>query len=89
MRTIHIRISGKVQGVFFRASAKEIADKLKIAGWVKNTLEGDVEIVAEGASGSIEKFIQWCKKGPPKAIVSHLDYKETEPAELKNFSIVK
>jgi acylphosphatase len=89
MRTIHLRISGKVQGVFFRASAKEIADKLKIAGWVKNTLEGDVEIVAEGSSENIEKFIQWCKKGPPKSIVSHLHFTETEPADLKNFSILK
>ncbi|HEU0065403.1 MAG TPA: acylphosphatase [Flavisolibacter sp.] len=89
MRTIHIRLSGKVQGVFFRASAKETADKLKISGWVKNTSDGDVEILAEGTSESIQKFIQWCKEGPPKAIVSHLHFTETEPADLKNFSILK
>ena len=89
MRTVHIKISGKVQGVFFRASAKEIADKLKITGWVKNTLEGDVEIVAEGSSESIEEFLEWCKKGPPKAFVSHLNFTETESAKLKNFRIIR
>ena len=89
MRTIHIRISGKVQGVFFRASAKEIADKLKITGWVKNTPEGDVEIMAEGVPDNIEKFIQWCKKGPSNAVVSHLDFIEAEPANLGKFRILK
>lgn len=70
MQTIHLIIKGKVQGVFYRASAKEAADVLQIKGWVKNTAAGDVEILASGDANSIEKFIEWCRKGPRRAIVT-------------------
>lgn len=64
-----IRIIGQVQGVFFRATAKTRADELNITGFVKNEDDGSVSIVAEGNEEYLLQFVEWCKKGPPLAIV--------------------
>ena len=69
MPTIQLIIKGKVQGVFYRASAKEKAEDLGLTGWVKNTPEGYVEIMATGEMDVLERFITWCKKGPSRAFV--------------------
>jgi acylphosphatase len=81
MPSIHLLIKGKVQGVFFRASTKDMAEKLDIRGWVKNTEEGDVEVRAQGEEESLEKFIAWCRKGPSKAIVTHVEINRDLPEE--------
>ena len=80
--TVHINISGKVQGVFFRASAKEKADALKIVGWIKNVADGSVQIVAQGHDESVRSFIEWCHHGPKGAIVSAVNVTE-EADEIK------
>ena len=72
MPTIHLLIKGKVQGVFYRATAKKIADKLNLTGWIKNTKEGDVEVAVTGDEIFLKEFINWCWKGPPKAIVHNV-----------------
>jgi acylphosphatase len=82
MVTVHILISGKVQGVNFRASTKERADALRILGWVKNRPDGRVEMVAKGDRESINEFISWCKQGPRGAVVSDVDVTE-EANEIK------
>jgi acylphosphatase len=78
--TIQLRIlvSGKVQGVFFRASAKQAANKLSITGWVRNLHTGQVEINAAGESKAIEQFINWCNHGPKFARVEKV---VTEPLQ--------
>lgn len=81
MPSIHLLIKGKVQGVFFRASTKEMAEKLDIRGWVKNTPEGNVEVWAQGDEVALEKFIAWCRKGPSQAIVAHVEIKRNLPDE--------
>ena len=63
-------ISGKVQGVFYRASCQEVAQGLGLVGWVKNLSTGQVEVLVQGEKEKIEKLIEWCKKGPPGAKVS-------------------
>ena len=68
-------ISGKVQGVFYRASCQEVAQRLGLTGWVKNLSGGNVEVLAQGEKEKIEKLIQWCKKGPPGAMVSDVNIK--------------
>jgi acylphosphatase len=65
-----IRITGTVQGVFFRSRAKEKADELGLAGWVRNTEDGAVEMHVEGAAEALRQFEGWCKKGPPGARVA-------------------
>lgn len=57
----HLFIEGKVQGVFFRASAKEQADKLGLNGWVRNLSDGSVEIQVEGEKETLKRFLEWCK----------------------------
>jgi len=79
---ITIRITGKVQGVFFRAFTKEKADELDIAGFVRNESNGDVYIEAEGEEELLTAFTNWCKQGPRLAIVTG---STTADAPLKNF----
>ena len=70
---VHLFISGAVQGVFFRDSAKQVAQSMGITGYVRNMQDGRVELVAEGEKGSIDRLVQWCRKGPPSAIVVSVD----------------
>lgn len=78
-KRIHVLISGRVQGVCFRGETKRMADSLGITGWVKNTRDGRVEAVFEGEESAITSILEWCRKGPPLARVTHLDVIE-EPA---------
>jgi len=64
-----ILVSGRVQGVFFRASALEEAQRLGLTGWVRNLPDGGVESVAEGPREAVEAFVAWCHEGPPSARV--------------------
>lgn len=72
MERIHVdlRIRGNVQGVRYRQSALEVAVRLGISGFAMNLPDGSVAIEAEGPSAEVEKFIAWCRKGPPHALVS-------------------
>ncbi len=69
----HLVIVGKVQGVFYRASCLEVAQELGLTGWVKNLLDGNVEVLAQGEKEKIEKLIEWCRKGPQGAKVSSVE----------------
>ena len=71
--TVNIKISGNVQGVFFRKSAKEEADKLGISGWTRNNADGTVEIQASGKRETLEELVDWCKAGPPLAKVGGIE----------------
>jgi acylphosphatase len=83
MKHIAIRVSGKVQGVFFRANTKTQADNFGLKGFVRNEPDGSVYIEAEGDEKSLDKFVQWCNKGPSFA---NVDACEVDEGELKNFS---
>lgn len=89
METVHLIIKGKVQGVFYRASAKDKALELGIRGWVKNIPDGHVEILANGNKQDLEKFIEWCSKGPSKAIVDDVIVSESNEKYEQNFRIIK
>jgi acylphosphatase len=71
-----IRVSGKVQGVFFRASTKDEADKLGIRGLVRNEPDGSVYVEAEGEEENLRSFIAWVVKGPANARVEKCEVKE-------------
>ena len=70
---VHLFISGKVQGVFFRLNTKKKAKELGISGWVKNLSDGRVEILVEGVKEKIEELIKWAQKGPLFAKVDGLE----------------
>jgi len=83
-----INVSGQVQGVFFRRSAKLKADSLGIAGWARNIDDGSVEVMAEGDREKVDEFIKWCKKGPPFAKVEKVEIEELKGIEgFSDFSI--
>ncbi len=90
MLIVHLMIEGKVQGVFYRASAKKMADELGICGWVRNADEGHVEILAKGNYKEVTAYIDWCKQGPPRAVVSNLIVTEKDDSEIfEGFEIVR
>jgi len=68
-RRMELRIRGRVQGVGFRWSVRERAQRLGLAGWVRNEADGSVTVVAEGQHGSLEALRRWCDDGPPMARV--------------------
>ncbi len=75
MAAAHIFVSGRVQGVFYRASTKEIALIYHLTGWVRNLSDGRVEAMFEGEKENIEKVVEWCRQGPPAAAPSNLEIK--------------
>ena len=88
MQRLHLIISGRVQGVFFRAQTKDVARTLGLTGWVSNLPDGGVETLAEGEKETLEKFLEWCKHGPPSASVSNISIKWGEAdGEFKSFEI--
>lgn len=89
MKTFNLFISGKVQGVFFRASAKKIAEEHQLKGWVKNTQEGHVEAIITGESTATDAFISWCRSGPKGAKVENVIIMEKDLLEFDNFEILR
>ncbi|KAA2239643.1 acylphosphatase [Chitinophaga agrisoli] len=84
-----IIVKGKVQGVFFRASTKQAADALGIAGQVRNLPDGSVWIAAEGDETTMEAFIAWCRQGPSRAEVSELQLKDAPLEHYEGFEVVR
>ncbi len=89
MPTYHLTISGKVQGVFYRASAKQIASKTGITGWIKNTKEGNVEAMVSGTEDQLQPFLAWCKQGPSGARVLNVQIMPEQETHFNDFSIKK
>ena len=87
MKHLSIHVSGKVQGVFFRASTKEKAEEFNIKGNVRNNTDGSVSIEAEGEEENLEKFVEWCKRGPKFAQVDRCEVNETGIRNFKSFTI--
>lgn len=81
------KISGKVQGVFFRASTKSMADELGILGWVRNELDGTVFIKAEAEAELLESFEKWLKQGPQFSRVDEIKIKEDKVENFSEFNI--
>ena len=89
METVHLVIKGKVQGVYYRASAREKANELGIKGWIKNTPAGDVEVMASGKKEQLEKFVEWCRRGPKYAEVKDMIVTKGEIENFNDFNIKK
>jgi len=85
----HVIISGKVQGVFFRANTKKKAIEYGLTGWVKNTSDGCVEAVFEGEEDKLKDMIKWCKIGPKLSKVTSVKIKYNNfLKEYKDFKII-
>jgi acylphosphatase len=85
----HVWISGRVQGVFFRANAWKKAGSLGLSGWVRNLPDGSVESVFEGEDRSVEAMLDWCRRGTAPSRVDGVEVvEETATGELTGFAIV-
>ena len=74
-----VRVYGRVQGVFFRATTQEVARELGLKGYVRNLPDGSVEAVFEGDEEGVRKAIEWCHRGPPTARVERVEVSWEEP----------
>ncbi|NQS90229.1 acylphosphatase [Patescibacteria group bacterium] len=84
----YVLVEGRVQGVFFRATARDVASNLGLGGWVRNRWDGKVEIVAEGREEEVKKMVDWCYQGPPGAVVTRAKVKwQSYQEEFNRFSI--
>jgi acylphosphatase len=88
MKALQINVSGRVQGVCFRASAREEARRIGVAGWVKNVSNGTVEVFIQGPEENVNRLLSWCYQGPPGAFVTGVDYveKSVDPS-INTFNI--
>lgn len=89
MKTVKIEIYGKVQGVFFRASAAKEAEHLNISGWIRNTDSGNVEALVSGEDEKVDSFIQWCRTGPKKAVVEKVTTEELPFQSFDSFKVIR
>jgi acylphosphatase len=86
-RRVKLTIEGRVQGVFFRESARRRAEELKLKGYVKNLPDGRVESVAQGSLSDVEKFIAWCRRGPPLASVRGIQVEDEQVSSSDSASL--
>ena len=85
---LELRIRGHVQGVYYRASTRETANKLGLQGWVRNCPDGSVELLAEGPRARLQELLEWCASGPPAARVDTCEARWGEASgEFQGFSI--
>ena len=85
---VHLIISGRVQGVFFRHNTMKKAVELGLKGWVKNLPDGNVETVFEGIPKKVHEMIRWCHMGPPFADVKNVEEVWEEPTdEFSSFDL--
>ena len=76
MKRNHVVIEGRVQGVFFRASMQQVARSLDLTGWARNLPDGRVEAIVEGAEHNMRAMLDWCRQGPPHAVVRQVEVAE-------------
>ncbi|RRJ84161.1 acylphosphatase [Aestuariirhabdus litorea] len=79
-------VSGKVQGVWYRASTQRRAQQLKLEGWARNLSNGDVEVLVCGASGEVDELLRWLHQGPPLARVKSVEVEAVEPVACEGFT---
>lgn len=87
LRSVHLRIKGLVQGVSYRASARDEALRSGLTGWVRNLPNGDVEAFAQGPTTAVAAFVAWCRTGPDEARVSEVEVTEAAAAPFVGFEV--
>jgi acylphosphatase len=89
MKRISILVSGKVQGVFYRASTEKTAKQIGVTGFVRNNSDGKVYIEAQGTEEQLNELVKWCKRGPERARVDEISTEEIALVEEKMFRVLR
>lgn len=87
VKQIRLRITGRVQGVFYRKSAQRRARELGLNGYVQNEPDGSVTAVVQGSAAAVAAFMRWCQDGPPGAKVAGVARQTEEGEALEGFAI--
>ncbi|MDB5186358.1 MAG: acylphosphatase [Candidatus Saccharibacteria bacterium] len=87
MERLKIRVTGKVQGVYFRDNARQRADRLGIRGFARNEPDGSVYIEAEGSKEALEQFLTWCHEGSREAVVENVEHSRHELLGHEGFEV--
>jgi acylphosphatase len=87
VRRAHVYVSGRVQGVFFRQRTVRMARDQGLGGWVRNLPDGRLEAVFEGPADRVERMIEWCRRGPERAVVHEVEVSEEEPEGIQTFGV--
>ncbi|HVS98174.1 MAG TPA: acylphosphatase [Puia sp.] len=87
MPSVHLIIKGKVQGVYYRASARDVALGLSVTGWIKNTMQGHVEAFVTGPQDALQQFTDWCRQGPAGAAVTDIVIESMPEIAFPDFAI--
>ena len=86
-QAVDVTVTGLVQGVFFRAEAQRQAQRLGVAGWVRNEPDGSVAAHVEGEPDAVEAMVAWCREGPRHARVDGVDVRPAEPTGATRFEV--
>ncbi|MGH9086126.1 MAG: acylphosphatase [Acidimicrobiales bacterium] len=84
---VHLIVTGRVQGVWYRQSCKEVAVAAGVHGWVRNTADGRVEAVLEGERDAVDAVIGWMRVGPPHAVVDDVQLTVEPPEGARTFAV--
>jgi len=87
LRRARVLVTGRVQGVFFRAMCAREAEERGLAGWVRNLPDGRVEALFEGPSGPVGAMVEWCRTGPPHARVDAIEVLDEPPSGVARFVV--
>lgn len=87
IRRAHVMVSGRVQKVGYRMSTWQLANRLKLGGWVRNLPDGCVEAVFEGPAATVQEMLDWCRQGPPAAIVHAVSIRDEPPLNESQFEV--
>ncbi|HET9429840.1 MAG TPA: acylphosphatase [Chitinophagaceae bacterium] len=87
--TYSIKVKGRVQGVFYRQSAREKAEELGLTGVVKNEDDNGVGIIASGSKEQLDQLVKWCWQGPPRAEVDQVEIEEIPVQNFDDFRIIR
>lgn len=87
MRSVHVIVDGRVQGVGYRYSLHGVADRAHVSGWVRNRTDGSVEAVLEGSDAAVDEVLVWMVGGPPGARVDRSTVSEVDPTGASGFEV--
>jgi acylphosphatase len=87
MVRFRVKVSGRVQGVWYRETCRRVADEVGVTGWIRNSGDGSVEAVLEGEAAAVDRLLAWMRSGPPRAVVTGVETHPEPPRGEHGFKV--